>query len=117
MHITQHNNGTLEINIPTEKGEKTITTTQNDYNKIAKSLAQSLDNELEMNTSIGWHYSPQIASEPLDNGDEIITYRIVDDQKEETTYSIEPLDDDKETQWDLHLSEETTHEFISHATN
>lgn len=51
MNITQQNDGTLEINMPTEKGNKTVTTTQADLELIAQALTESLNNEIEITTS------------------------------------------------------------------
>lgn len=112
MYITQHNDGTLEINIPTEKGDKTITTTQKDLEKVAQTLTESLNNEIEITTSNLWHYSPFVYTQ-LSNGEKLITYRIEDEPKNTTTFSIEPEDETTTTQWDLHLSEETAHKLIA----
>lgn len=112
MDITQHNDGTLEINIPTEKGDKTITTTQEDLEKVAQALTESLDNEIEITTSNLWHYSPFVHTQ-LSDGEKLIAYRIEDEPKNTTTFSIEPEDETDTTQWDLHLSEETTHKLIA----
>ena len=112
MNITQHNDGTLEIDIPTEKGDKSITTTQADLELIAQALTESLDNEIEITTSNLWHYSPFVHTQ-LSNGEKLITYRIEDEPENTTTFSIEPEDETATTQWDLHLSEETARKLIT----
>lgn len=112
MNITQHNDNTLEINIPTEKGDKTITTTQEDLEKVTQALTESLNNEIEITTSNLWHYSPFVHTQ-LSNGEKLITYRIEDEPENTTTFSIEPEDETATTQWDLHLSEETTHKLVA----
>ena len=112
MEITEHNDGILEINVPTEKDNKTITTTQADLELIAQALTESLDNEIEITTSNLWHYSPFVHTQ-LSNGEKLITYRIEDEPKNTTTFSIEPEDETTTTQWDLHLSEETARKLIA----
>ena len=112
MEITEHNDGILEINVPTEKDNKTITTTQADLELIAQALTESLDNEIEITTSNLWHYSPFVHTQ-LSNGEKLITYRIEDEPKNTTTFSIEPEYETTTTQWDLHLSEETARKLIA----
>ena len=80
MEIMEHNDGILEINVPTEKDNKTITTTQEDLEKVAQALTESLDNEIEITTSNLWHYSPFVHTQ-LSNGEKLITYRIEDEPK------------------------------------
>lgn len=116
MHITQHNDGTLEINIPTEKGDKTIITTQEDLEKVAQALTESLDNEIEITTSNLWHYSPLIQVQ-LDDKEELVVYRIEDEPENKTTFSIEPENEESTSQWDLHINKETAQDFINIATN